>query len=83
MKWVRITSLAAKGAVANRLQCRTNCKTQNGHQGSGKGCTPRFLGILNNFCQISFLIRELFLWKTFFVSEASKLTTGAGIFRGP
>ena len=47
------TSLAAKGALANRLQRRTACKIQNGRQeapkwrtGSGKECTPRFLGIL-------------------------------------
>ena len=42
------TSLVAKGALAHRLQCRTACKTQNGHQGgpkwpvgSGKGFSPR------------------------------------------
>ena len=50
------TSLAAKGALANRLQRRTTCKIQNGRQGapkwqrgSGKVSTPRFLGILSNF----------------------------------
>ena len=50
------TSLAAKGALAHRLQCRTACKIQNGCQGapkwptgSGKVYTPRFLGILSNF----------------------------------
>ena len=30
------TSLAAKGALANRLQCRTACKIQNGRQGAPK-----------------------------------------------
>ena len=50
------TSLAAKGALANRLQRRTAFKIQNGRQGapkwqrgSGKVSTPRFLGILRNF----------------------------------
>ena len=50
------TSLAAKGALAHRLQRRTACKTQNGRQGapkwrtgSGKVSTPRFLGVLSNF----------------------------------
>ena len=50
------TSLAAKGALANRLQRRTACKIQNGRQGapkwqrgSGKVSNPRFLGILSNF----------------------------------
>ena len=50
------TSLAAKGALANRLQRRTAYKIQNGCQGapkfqrgSGKVSTPRFLGILSNF----------------------------------
>ena len=50
------TSLAAKGALANRLQRRTAGKIQNGRQGapkwqrgSGKVSTPRFLGILRNF----------------------------------
>ena len=50
------TSLAAKGALTNRLQRRTACKIQNGRQGtpkwqrgSGKVSTPRFLGILSNF----------------------------------
>ena len=50
------TSLAAKGALAHSLQRRTARKIQNGRQGapkwptgSGKGCTPRFLGILSNF----------------------------------
>ena len=50
------TSLAAKGALANRLQRRTACKIQNGRQGapkwqrgSGKVSTPRFLGVLSNF----------------------------------
>ena len=45
------TSLAAKGALANRLQRRTACKIQNGRQGApkwptgfGKGFTPRFWG---------------------------------------
>ena len=51
------TSLAAKGALAHRLQRRTACKIQNGRQGapkwrmgSGKVSTPRFLGVLSNFC---------------------------------
>jgi len=50
------TSLAAKGALANRLQRRTACKIQNGRQGapkwqrgSGKVSTPRFLGVPVNF----------------------------------
>ena len=50
------TSLAAPGALAHRLQRRSACKIQNGHQwapkwltGSGKVSTPRFLGILSNF----------------------------------
>ena len=50
------TSLAAKGALANRMQRRTACKIQNGRQGapkwqrgSGKVSTPRFLGVLSNF----------------------------------
>ena len=30
------TSLAAKGALANRLQRRTSCKIQNGRQGAPK-----------------------------------------------
>ena len=51
------TSLAAKEALANRLQRRTACKIQNGRQGapkwqtgSGKVLTPKFLGapLLNN-----------------------------------
>ena len=53
---VENTSLAAKGALAHRLQRRTACKIQNGRQGapkwrtgSGKVSTPRFLGILRNF----------------------------------
>ena len=51
------TSLAAKGALANRLKRRTACKIQNGRQGApkwptglGKVLTPRFWGILSNFC---------------------------------
>ena len=50
------TSLAVKGALANRLQRRTACKIQNGRQGapkwqrgSGKVSTPRFLGVPVNF----------------------------------
>ena len=65
---VENTSLAAKGALAHRLQRRTACKIQNGRQGapkwrtgSGKVSTPRFLGILRNFRKISFLIRALLL----------------------
>ena len=65
------TSLAAKGALANRLQRRTACKIQNGHQGaqkwpmgSGQGSTPRFWGAPVNFLKISFLIRALLLWET-------------------
>ena len=64
------TSLAAKGALANRLQRRTAGKIQNCRQGapkwqrgSGKVSTPRFLGVLSNFRQISFLIRALLLWQ--------------------
>ena len=51
------TSLAAPGALAHRLQCRTACKIQNGRQGapkwptgSGKGSNPRLLGAPVNFC---------------------------------
>ena len=54
--FVQNTSLAAKGALANRLQRRTDCKIQNGRQGalkwqrgSGKVSTPRFLGVPVNF----------------------------------
>ena len=50
-------SLAAKGALAHRLQHRTACEIPNGHQGapkwqtrSGKVSSFRFLGILSNFC---------------------------------
>ena len=50
------TSLAVPGALAHRLQRRTACKTQNGHQGapkwptgSEKGSNPRFLGAAVNF----------------------------------
>ena len=50
------TSLAAKGALANRLRRRTACKIQNGRQGapkwqrgSGKVSTHRFLGVPVNF----------------------------------
>ena len=64
------TSLAAPGALAHRLQRRTICKIQNGCQWaskwptwSGKVCTLRFLGVLSNFCKISFLIRALLLWE--------------------
>ena len=64
------TSLAAKGELAHRLQCRTSSKVQTCCQGatkwptgSGKMYTPRFLGILSNFCKISFLIRALLLWE--------------------
>ena len=51
------TSLAAQGALAHRLQCRTICKIQNGHYeapkwptGSGKVSNHRFLGAPVNFC---------------------------------
>ena len=50
------TSLAPKGALAHRLQRRTACKIQNGHQGapkwwtgSGKVSTPSFWGAPVNF----------------------------------
>ena len=33
------TSLAAKGALAHRLQRRTSCKIQNGRQGAPKWST--------------------------------------------
>ena len=53
---VQNTSLAAKGALAHRLQRRTAYKIQNGRQGapkwptgSGKVSTSRFFGILRNF----------------------------------
>ena len=49
--------LEAPGALAHRLQRRTACKTQNGHQGakklqmrSGKGFNPRLLDISSHFC---------------------------------
>ena len=74
------TSLAAKGALANRLQRRTTCKIQNGCQGapkfqggSGKVSTPRFLGVLSNFRKISFLIRAP-LWDK--VATEGKKKTG-------
>ena len=41
------TSLAAKGTLANRLQRRTACKIQNGHQGAPKW--QRGSGSLNKF----------------------------------
>ena len=48
------TSLAAKGALANSLQCLQNPKFLPGGPkwptGSGKVTTPRFLGVLSNFC---------------------------------
>ena len=48
------TSLAAKGALANRLQRLQNPKwPPEGPKmadGSGKVSTPRFLGVLSNFC---------------------------------
>ena len=56
-------------AAPHRLQRRTACKIQNGRQGapkwqrgSGKVSTPRFVGVLSNFCKISFSIRALLLW---------------------
>ena len=61
------TSLAAKGALAHRLQRRTACKIQRlpggpkCQPGSGKVFIPRVLGVLSNFCKISFLIRALLL----------------------
>ena len=67
------TSLAAKGALAHRLQRHTACKIQYGCQGapkwptgSGKVSTSRLLGILSNFRNISFLIQALlhFWWVT-------------------
>ena len=64
------TSLAAKGALAHRLQRRTAFKIQNGRleapkwpTESAKVSTLRFLGILSNFRKISFLIRALLLWE--------------------
>ena len=61
------TSLAAKGALAHRLQRRTACKIQNGHQGAPKWLTgsgtPRLLGVLSNFRKTSLLIRALLLWE--------------------
>merc|ERR1712105_485769 len=45
-------------------------KIQNGHQGaskwptgSGKGSNPRLLGVPVNFCEISFLIRALLVFR--------------------
>ena len=56
MKLTSNTSLAAKAALAHRLQRRNACKIQNGRQGapkwltgSGKVSIPKFLGILSNF----------------------------------
>ena len=53
----RNTSLAAPGALAQRLQRRTACKIQNVRQGapkwptwSGKGSNPRLLAISSHFC---------------------------------
>ena len=52
------TSLAAKRALANRLQRRTACKIQNGHQGapkwltgSGKVFTPMFWAFKATFAK--------------------------------
>ena len=52
------TSLAAKGALAHRLQRRTTCKIQNGRQGapkwppgSGKGFDPRLLVVPTKFAK--------------------------------
>ena len=44
-KKAKNTSLAAKGALANRLQRRTACKIQNGRQGpqNGRGGLERCL----------------------------------------
>ena len=50
------TSVAAPGALAHRMQRRTACKTQNGHQGApkwptgpGKRSYPRLFGAPVNF----------------------------------
>ena len=54
--WNDNTSLAEKGALAHRLQRRTNRKIQNGRQGaqkwpmgSGKGCFQGFWVLLSTF----------------------------------
>ena len=77
------TSLAAKGALANRLQRRTACKIQNGSQGAPKWqrgsemvSTLRFLGVPVNFRKIGFLIRALLLWEK--VTTEEKNRGGAG-----
>ena len=41
-------------------------------EGSGKMSTPRFLGVLSNFRQISFLIRALLLWEKVATEETGK-----------
>ena len=43
------TSLAAKGALAQRLQRRTACKTQHGHQGAPKWPTGLERGLTLDF----------------------------------
>ena len=77
------TSQVAKGALTHRLQRHTTCKIQNGHQGvpkwptgSGKVPTPRFLGVLSNFCWRSFLIRALLLWEKVATEEKTENKPG-------
>ena len=43
------TSLAAKGALAHRLKCRTALKIKMADR-VGKVFTKRLLGVLTNFC---------------------------------
>ena len=66
----RNTSLAAKGVLAHRLQCRTACKIQNCHQGapkwptgSGNNLNLKLLDPPINFCKISFLIQSFLQWE--------------------
>ena len=46
MRIVENTSLAAKGALAHRLQLRTACKIQNGRQGAPKNKQQRLKTII-------------------------------------
>ena len=66
----RNTSLAAPGALADRLQRRTACKIRNGCQGalkwptgSGKGSNPRLLAAPKHFHNIRFYPRTLSMRK--------------------
>ena len=64
-KILRNTSLASKGALAHRLQRRTACKFQSGHQGapkwpmgSGKVSTPSTVGFYVFFMAAAFFMKD-------------------------